>query len=362
LQGVSLALYTAHMARRIFMIALLLFLLASIPVLFYFWARSNGQPVPVPALNPVNKLLPTSLQLPQAVEVASLDETLLVEPFNGDSCFFNGTFTCLLGNDSTEPGQINIAYNNTLRPDINFTLGMMLADQGAIYQNYKESLIQRSEPQPVYNAIIQMVEHGNKQGVNPTMIWAYYDYLYTRADELQIPASEVGLDSSGTVFKPDPQTVATALATARKLFPEEGSESTGIVISEDDLSKKLNRTSLSQAGKAMIYVTAQLFGAEFTQQVFTVPQGFANFYDQSLRSPNRQGPYTLEFTPFSQEAAEFYSSDVATDFIVCHEALPYACTVTSGESDDSTVSRTATCDKVEFLKYFCSTKMLMSVE
>lgn len=360
------------MSRLAAIIVLLVFLLLSIPVLLYIRALNSGGPAPIPALN---RLLPESLRLREAPNPNNLDETALAEPLNGIDCFFFYNDACVYSGTATESGVLRVSDGQFPVPNLRWNMGQALADRGGIYANFRDTLVARKEPQPVYNALIDQLKEGKANNLNPLFLWAYYDYLFTRLEELGIDPASVGMDTSGDAFQPKVSDVARSLAASQKLFPETTDFGGQDAVASDALSRKLNNTEISRSGKVLIYVTAQLLGGEAAERIFSTERGFANHYDALFRQPEQIGTYRLQFTSQELSAADFYSlSTEPYDFVVCQNKKPYACEldplivgqeefpVGVSALENGQQERAAMCSPVPFLEYFCLTDNLVPVE
>jgi len=366
LQGDSFTPYTCRM-RRLVTIALILFLVIGVPLAVYFWARNTGKPVAIPFLD---RALPKNfgLQTKAGVNLSDFQNapTPLADPITGETCFLENNYTCLYNNTSTQSGILTVELNNTARPDHRLSLGIFFGNVGALEQHYQFGLANGGQDAlPIYSSIRTVLDQGNRNNISPMFLLAYYDFMLAQAKLQNVPPQEWGLPLSDAFpLSPSPADVAATFRVARQLFPEEGSafENAEIAVQDDVLSSMLKNTQLSQAGRAMIYSTTQLFGSQVASQIFTQPDMFSVHYNALFRDPRFSGTFAIQSTQTEVNPFEYYSRDPRQrELVICDDQVALSCPYIFDDTTLGGEGQLAVCDSVPFLDSFCADGTLETV-
>lgn len=354
--------------RRLLLLLLILFLIIGIPLGVYFWARNTGKPVAIPLLD---NALPESFGLNTSPGVNLSDfqqsETPLADPIIGESCYVENNFTCLFNNVSTASGMLQIRLENTARPDHRLSLGIFLGTLGPLQQQYQFGLGNGgADMLPFSNSVSTVLSEGNRNNISPMFLLAYYDFMMEQAKAQNVPPQDWGLPLSDAFpFSPSPADVAATFRVARQLFPDEGSAIAAgeILVQDDSLSSMLNNTSLTPAGKAMVYTTSQLFGSKVAVQIFTSPDAFALHYNELFRDPRFAGTFPVTQVAGQNSPFEyFYRPTPQREIVICRAAQTFSCPISFDDTTLSGEAELGVCAPTPFFDSFCAEGLLLEVE
>lgn len=373
-KGLSLALagslphsvYLHQMARRAFIIILFLFLLASIPLFFYLWAKNNGRPTPftIPGLErgtPQGVVRGT-----KPINLSHLQNSPLgiIDPMSNEDCFVPNGGTCQFTNWATASGTIQLEIDSPTAPNNKVSLGLFFGYQGALQKHYQFGLANGgSDAKPIYDSIRVVMDQGNRYGINPMFLLAYYDFLLEEAQAQNIPPQDLGLPLSDAFpLSPDPADVASTFRVAWQVFtpPEENIDANGqplnrIVVADDELSAWLKTQEISPAGRAVVYTTSQLFGTEFASNAFTEQRKLQSHYDRIFRDPRFAGIFPLtvqtsDVNPFHY----FYRQTPDRELVVCQGSRAVSCSYSFIDTTLAGDAQVGACVGTPFFNEFCA--------